>query len=140
MLEGISSGSWEGRLLGGVGEAARWLLRPLGIVSLRQRLWLLGLLVDAVFVVLVVAAPIVAVVGVLLRLDPFLRFGTVDIGLERHRLAGGEGRRGPIANTSQFRTAGDMRVQRWYVQRRPGFLLLEAEGARHDGVGGSGDG
>ena len=46
--------------------------------------------VDTVLVVLVILAPVVAVIRILLCFDPFLRFGAIDVGLERRRLSCGE--------------------------------------------------
>ena len=132
MLKRIPSASWGRRLLGRVGKAPRRLLGALCVVSLGWCLGLLRLLVGAIFIIFVVIAPVIAVVGVLLCLHPFLGFGAIDIGLERHGLAGGEGRGAPIANVGQPTASY---VKGYNLQRRPGFFLVEAEGSRHGVVG-----
>jgi len=128
----IPSSLGEKRLLGGVGKAPRRLLGALCVVSLGWCLAGLRLLVDAILVVLVIFAPVIAIVGVLLCLHPFLGLGAVDIGLEGHGLAGGEGRGAPIANVGQPTAKC---IKECNLQRRPGFFLVEAEGARHGAVG-----
>ena len=87
----LAAGLGQRGLVVGVGEAARGLG---GVVGLG--LWLLGGRVDAILVVLVVVAPVVAVVCVLLGLDPLAGFGTINISLVRDRLASREGRRGAV--------------------------------------------
>lgn len=73
-----------------VGEAPPRLFQPLAVPScVHSRLGRRRLLVGcAVLIVFVVVAPVVAVVCVLLSLDPFLGLCTVDVGLERHGLGG----------------------------------------------------
>jgi hypothetical protein len=78
----------QGRLAVGIGEAARGLGGG--------RLWLLRGRVDAILVVLVVVAPVVAVVGILLGLYPLAGFGAIKISLVRDRLASRKGRQGAV--------------------------------------------
>lgn len=81
------------------------------MLSIVSRLSLLRFLIGAIFVVLIVVAPVITIIGILLGLYPFLRFGAIYIGLEGDGLAGREGRRAPIANTSQSTDAGTRSIR-----------------------------
>ena len=76
-----------------VGKAARRLSQPLARLSKSSvhrgiRLGREGFLFGAVLVVLVILAPVAAVVGVRFGFNPLLRLRAVDICFERGRLAG----------------------------------------------------
>jgi hypothetical protein len=71
------------------------------VLSIVSRLSLLRFLIGAIFVVLIVVAPVITIIGILLGLYPFLRFGAIYIGLEGHGLASGEGRRAAVTTTGQ---------------------------------------
>jgi hypothetical protein len=90
------------------------------------------LIVDAVLVVFVVVAPIVAVVCILLRSHPLLRLCTVYIRLEGHRLAGREGRGRAVTAACQLRNGCALEGA---LQWRLGRLAVEAVGPRHGVVG-----
>jgi hypothetical protein len=69
------------------------------------------LVVNAVLVVLVVVAPVVAVVCILLRSHPLLRLCTVHVGLEGHRLPSREGRGRAVTAACQLRSARMVRAR-----------------------------